>query len=107
MDGLDKIELCPNEIETGKVNVLSGGRIGTWGPEKRLVERPGADGDNGNLRVLCGLHGFIKARLVIRPQLAALCIVDCDGAVLKKLVEAVERRDAIVRGVEEDVVAEL
>lgn len=74
-DGADKGRLGADEVEGREVDVLAGCCVEAF-PEFGLVSAPGADDDDGDISALGGFDGFVEARLVITPFLAALCVDD-------------------------------
>jgi hypothetical protein len=109
LDGLDELELRADEAEVAQVDVLARRRVRARRPEQRLVERPRADHHDRDVARLRRLHRRREPALVVRPQLAALRIVDLHSGIINTrevLLHPRERRDAVVGRVEEDVVAE-
>jgi hypothetical protein len=125
--GLHQIQLRAHKTQVGQVDVFSSGRVGTWCPKQSLIQRftfdptsalnlkrlvrlkrtPRADHYDRNVRLFGGRNGIGETGLIVGPQLAALCEVDGDIGSREDLLCAVERGDAVERGVEKDVVAEL
>ena len=76
-------------------------------PQQGLIQRPRSNHDDGDVRSLGGSDRFSEPGLIAGPEFAALRKVDLDRRVGEVLLEAGERGDAVQRGVEEDIVAEL
>lgn len=82
-------------------------RVGPWGPQECLVKGPSTDHDDSDIRVFGSGHCVGEAGLVVRPELAALSKINLRRSVGNELLEACEGTNAIVCGVEEDIVSEL
>ena len=87
--------------------MFSRGRIRAWSPQERLVQRPRANHDNGDVRFIRRCNCFGETRFVVRPELTAFGKVDFDRRVSKELDETLKWRYAIICRIEEDIVAEL
>ena len=105
--GFDEVQLCPNKTEIRHIDMFARRRVGPWGPQECLVKGPSTDHDDSDIRVFGSGHCVGEAGLVVRPELAALSKINLRRSVGNELLEACEGTNAIVCGVEEDIVSEL
>lgn len=88
--------------------MLARRRVRARRPEQRLVQAPRADHHHRDVRLARRVNGGGEPGLVVAPELRALGVVDrggrADGGEVP--LHAREGRDAVERGVVEDVVAE-
>lgn len=82
-------------------------RVRPRSPQQRLVKTPRSHHHDRYVGRFGCCNGRREARSVGRPEFATLGRVDFHRSVGEEFGESGERRDPVVGGVEEDIVAEL